>query len=185
MGAIHLIGDRAAPCKPVWGKRYRLDVVWSQATPPCRHDLPVAPCEHRNLETELANAAAHPIHRAVVFAWVTRVFDQTVDGPLFDALRRRNQSYCNLSPLNNSYGIQSSTENIHRVDWTSLVWRDWEIVSIVRIRIVRAGLLICKEAKLRPKCYPFGSVLGPSSSTLDLSWTSSPTDPPTRLVVSL
>ena len=48
------------------------------------HDLAVAACQHGDLEAELANAAAHAIHRGVVLAGIACVEDQLVDRPSLD-----------------------------------------------------------------------------------------------------
>ena len=50
-------------------------------------DLAVAARQHRDLEAELADAAAHAIHRGVVLAGIAGVEDQLVDRPLLDGLR--------------------------------------------------------------------------------------------------
>jgi hypothetical protein len=50
-------------------------------------DFAVAAREHRNLESELANAAAHPIHNGVVPARIACVEDELVDRPLLDVRR--------------------------------------------------------------------------------------------------
>ena len=44
-------------------------------------DLAVAAREHRDLEAELANAAAHAIDRGVVLAGVASVEDETINVP--------------------------------------------------------------------------------------------------------
>ena len=53
------------------------------------HDLAVAASEHRNLEAELADAAAHGIDHGVIFSGITGVEDEAVDGPGSDFKRRR------------------------------------------------------------------------------------------------
>jgi hypothetical protein len=47
------------------------------------HDGSVAAREHRDLEAEFADAAAHAIHGGVVLAWVAGVENKPVDGPDF------------------------------------------------------------------------------------------------------
>jgi hypothetical protein len=56
-------------------------------------DFPVAPGEHRDFEAELANAAAHAIHRGVVLAGIASVEDELFDGPLLNARLRRLRNY--------------------------------------------------------------------------------------------
>jgi hypothetical protein len=48
------------------------------------HDLAVVSGEHGNLEPELADAGAHTVHNRIVLPRVTRVEDQTVNGPDLD-----------------------------------------------------------------------------------------------------
>ncbi len=48
------------------------------------HHLAVAARQHRNLEAELADAAAHAIDRGVVLAGIACVEDQSVDRPNLD-----------------------------------------------------------------------------------------------------
>ena len=48
-----------------------------------------AACEDRNLETELADARAHPIDGSVIFPRVPGVEDQLVGGPDLDLKGRR------------------------------------------------------------------------------------------------
>ena len=51
------------------------------------HHLAVAAGEHRDLEAELADAAAHAIHGGIVLAGIAGVEDQPVDGPGLDLYR--------------------------------------------------------------------------------------------------
>jgi hypothetical protein len=51
------------------------------------HQGSVAPRQHRNLEFEFADAIAHAIHGRVVLPRISGVEDQSVNGPVFDALR--------------------------------------------------------------------------------------------------
>src|ERR1700676_4111479 len=63
------------------------------------HDGSVAACEHRNLESKLADAAAHAIHCGVVLAWVAGVENKPVNVPnlnLWD-LRRRLRKHASPS----------------------------------------------------------------------------------------
>ena len=48
------------------------------------HHLAVAAGQHGDFEAELANAAAHAIHRGVVLARIAGVEDQPVDRPNLD-----------------------------------------------------------------------------------------------------
>jgi hypothetical protein len=49
------------------------------------HDLAVAAGEHRNLETELADAGAHAVNGGIVLSRVAGVEDQPVEGPDLDS----------------------------------------------------------------------------------------------------
>ena len=56
------------------------------------NDLAVAAGQHRNLEAELTEAAAHPFNRGVVLAGIPGVQHQPIDVPClnFEGLRRRD-----------------------------------------------------------------------------------------------
>jgi hypothetical protein len=45
------------------------------------HGFPIAASEHRDLEAELTNAAAHAIDRSVVLAGIASVEDELIDVP--------------------------------------------------------------------------------------------------------
>jgi len=54
------------------------------------HDLAIAAGQHRNLETELAEAGAHPVDRGVVLSGIAGVENQPVQRPVlkFEGRRR-------------------------------------------------------------------------------------------------
>ncbi|HKA00867.1 MAG TPA: hypothetical protein VKE70_30355 [Candidatus Solibacter sp.] len=60
-------------------------------------NLAVGSREHRDLEAEFTDAAAHPIDGVVVFAGIASIEDQLVDWPLLDAHRYRGMNHANTS----------------------------------------------------------------------------------------
>ena len=60
-------------------------------------DLAVAAREHRDLESELADAAAHAIHRGVVLSGIARVKNKLVDRPLLECCATVLEKPCHTS----------------------------------------------------------------------------------------